>query len=195
MENSTRICTKCGIDKPITEYHRDKRAPGGLRRQCKICRCTQTMEWWYDNQERQLQRHRDYVDANRDRVREIDNERYYRNRDERLGRALAVTHARRAKAQGAEFDLTVTRAALRDLQGDACHYCQRTMDFVHTGRPWPSNKVTVDHVIPISKGGAHSLDNAVLACWSCNSRKGSGDAEVFQDSINRQSAGDAPVAS
>lgn len=194
MQNDTRTCTKCGEVKAVTEYHRDKRSPGGLRRQCKACRCSQTMEWWYDNQERQLQRHRDYVDANRDRVREIDNERYYRNRDERLDFALAITHARRAKAQGAEFDLAVTRAALRDLQGDRCHYCQCTMDFVHTGRPWPSVKATVDHVIPISKGGAHSLDNAVLACWSCNSRKGSGDAEAFQDSISGQSAGDSSVA-
>jgi 5-methylcytosine-specific restriction endonuclease McrA len=32
--------------------------------------------------------------------------------------------------------------------------------------------LTVDHVIPRSKGGKHSWDNVVIACESCNSRKG-----------------------
>lgn len=84
MEETTRTCTKCGRTKPLSEYHKDSRSPGGIRRQCKACRCTQTMDWWYANQERQLTRHREYADANRERIREVDMERYRRNRDERI---------------------------------------------------------------------------------------------------------------
>ncbi|MEM8778494.1 MAG: HNH endonuclease [Cyanobacteria bacterium P01_G01_bin.49] len=32
--------------------------------------------------------------------------------------------------------------------------------------------LTLDHVIPRSKGGKHSWDNVVTACASCNGRKG-----------------------
>ncbi len=32
--------------------------------------------------------------------------------------------------------------------------------------------LTLDHVIPRSKGGSHTWDNVVIACNSCNSRKG-----------------------
>ena len=32
--------------------------------------------------------------------------------------------------------------------------------------------LTVDHVIPISKGGKHSPNNVVPACIGCNDRKG-----------------------
>ncbi len=34
------------------------------------------------------------------------------------------------------------------------------------------SKLTLDHVIPRSKGGPHTWDNVVTACESCNSRKG-----------------------
>lgn len=33
------------------------------------------------------------------------------------------------------------------------------------------NQLTLDHVIPKSKGGKHSWDNVVIACESCNSYK------------------------
>ncbi|MGE0529080.1 MAG: HNH endonuclease, partial [Bdellovibrionales bacterium] len=33
-------------------------------------------------------------------------------------------------------------------------------------------KLTVDHVIPLSKGGRHEWTNVVTACSECNNRKG-----------------------
>ena len=40
----------------------------------------------------------------------------------------------------------------------------------------------LDHIIPITKGGLHIVENIVPACKSCNSRKGNRDAtEVFPD--------------
>ena len=41
-----------------------------------------------------------------------------------------------------------------------CHYCDKEA------------KLTLDHVIPLSKGGKHSADNVVAACGHCNSSKG-----------------------
>lgn len=42
----------------------------------------------------------------------------------------------------------------------ACAYCLRQ-----------DVKLTMDHVVPISKGGAHTVGNIVPACKSCNSKK------------------------
>nr|WP_290439438.1 HNH endonuclease [Leptolyngbya sp. 'hensonii'] len=44
--------------------------------------------------------------------------------------------------------------------GHACQYCGST------------KKLTLDHVIPKSKGGLHSWDNVVTACEPCNLKKG-----------------------
>ena len=44
-----------------------------------------------------------------------------------------------------------------------CSYCDKDLTI---------QEVTMDHVHPVSKGGATSWDNIVSACNDCNSRKG-----------------------
>jgi len=41
-----------------------------------------------------------------------------------------------------------------------CQYCGST------------HNLTLDHVVPLSRGGSHSWDNVVTACERCNQRKG-----------------------
>jgi 5-methylcytosine-specific restriction endonuclease McrA len=82
------------------------------------------------------------------------------------------THADRVQVYGAkrraakygntpiEELLTSTEwlAILADAHGH-CHYCSKEA------------KLTLDHVIPLSKGGKHSKDNVVAACLHCNASK------------------------
>jgi 5-methylcytosine-specific restriction endonuclease McrA len=59
------------------------------------------------------------------------------------------------------------RLVVLDRDGWSCHYCGL-------------DATTVDHLIPIIKGGNPlSLDNLVAACKSCNSSKGSRNAPFF----------------
>jgi len=44
-----------------------------------------------------------------------------------------------------------------------CHYCDCRI---------PLSKTTIDHVIPISKGGRNEISNLVISCLSCNVKKG-----------------------
>ena len=44
-----------------------------------------------------------------------------------------------------------------------CAYC---------GKPLTPEELTVEHVVPISRGGAKTAENVVPSCRSCNSSKG-----------------------
>ena len=54
----------------------------------------------------------------------------------------------------------VSRKNLLRRDANQCQYCGNRKD------------LTIDHIIPRSKGGKHSWNNVVIACVTCNSRKG-----------------------
>jgi len=43
-----------------------------------------------------------------------------------------------------------------------CYYC---------GRQFPPRELTLDHIVPLSRGGRSTRGNCVPACKECNSRK------------------------
>lgn len=71
-----------------------------------------------------------------------------------------------------EADLKRERQKARDLRGSqwwkrrlsrgACHYC---------GRPFSAKELTMDHVVPVSRGGKTTKGNVVPCCKECNNAK------------------------
>ena len=43
-----------------------------------------------------------------------------------------------------------------------CHYCEQ---------PTPASELTMDHIVPVARGGKSTKGNVVPACKSCNNRK------------------------
>jgi 5-methylcytosine-specific restriction endonuclease McrA len=74
----------------------------------------------------------------------------------------------------------ITRRAVFARDGWACQYCGS------------GSNLTVDHVIPRSKGGSSSWDNIVASCAPCNRRKG--DRLPKQAGMHPRSAPKAPHA-
>ncbi len=56
-----------------------------------------------------------------------------------------------------------TKRLIYDRDGGICAYC---------GKSIPYTAATLDHVIPLSKGGDSSWENLVNCCHSCNQHKG-----------------------
>ena len=57
-----------------------------------------------------------------------------------------------------------------------CHYCGKQIN--------NKDELTVDHVIPVSKGGEHAKDNFVISCKACNSEKASLNVERYTEFLN-----------
>lgn len=71
-------------------------------------------------------------------------------------------HRRRARMlAGTTEDCTARIAVL--LRERFCRWCCEFM---------PLGTATIDHVIPLARGGQHCRDNLVAACRKCNSSKG-----------------------
>jgi 5-methylcytosine-specific restriction endonuclease McrA len=61
----------------------------------------------------------------------------------------------------AHVGLTKHRLFVRDRH--VCAYC---------GGDFHEGDLTVEHIVPVSRGGQHAWTNVVTACRSCNTRKG-----------------------
>lgn len=60
----TKVCTKCGEDKPVSEYYKHKGGKNGLSARCKVCQKADSKAW---------------IERNREHRRAIQREAYARD--------------------------------------------------------------------------------------------------------------------
>ena len=79
-------------------------------------------------------------------------------------------HIRRARLAGAENSESFTLADIIERDGNECQGCHLPVDLTLV---WPDQmSKSIDHRLPISRGGEHVLANAQLMHVRCNSSKG-----------------------
>ncbi len=117
---------------------------------------------------------RQWAAANRPRVNERARARYADNREAAIERSkrwqrenprrhAARSAARRALLLGAidpSDDAAGTAAAMTALRGLPCAYCGGT------------ERIEIDHIVPLTRGGTHTASNFAPACKTCNTSKG-----------------------
>ena len=69
-------------------------------------------------------------------------------------------HVRRERARARELRKTPYFQEL--LRKGVCHYCH--------GR-FPAEELTLDHIVPVSRGGRSTRGNLVVCCRKCNAEK------------------------
>jgi 5-methylcytosine-specific restriction endonuclease McrA len=78
----------------------------------------------------------------------------------RIPKVIQLIHYDKVPRREVRF----TRRNIFHRDRNRCQYC---------GKHHRQSDLNVDHVIPLSRGGASTWDNVVCACIECNSRKGS----------------------
>lgn len=77
---------------------------------------------------------------------------------------------RRARKRQAGYE-PVSRIAVLRRDNFTCYLCGVTLTAWDSATGWVPTMATLDHVIPLAKGGAHSMDNLRACCAGCNSAK------------------------
>lgn len=145
--------------------------------------------YWQENKDRLSQKNRDWREANPERVREYSRdymraaraadpsearrrrrEQYVKDKERvaRLKREWNARHpervvemaARRRARLASAATYTVSDREAARLRNSDCYYC---------GALGPG---TIDHVVPLSRGGTHGVGNLVPCCRTCNTSKG-----------------------
>lgn len=140
-------------------------------------------EWYQENAAESRAKSLAWYHANRDRAAanrkawDAENPDYNRrwvetNRD----RHNAKKHRRRARERAA-FVEDVDPAVVYVRDGGVCWLCSRPVPRVVGDALSPS----LDHVVPLVRGGDHSYANVRLAHFVCNARKGA--REVMPNAI------------
>lgn len=126
------------------------------------------------NAERIAVRGKAYYEANKQVI--AKRVKLYAETHPDLIKSVKKSYKHRRRAQELQGMTTADFHAWAAAQEKTCHWCRiDCADSFH-----------VDHFFPLSKGGKHEAENLVIACPTCNVRKGAKDPYIFaQESFGR----------
>lgn len=162
----TKVCNVCGQTKPITDFYKN-----GLyyRPDCKACKSARDSlnhckrrasdpEAKRKHNETSSAWQRNNREAYNTNQRAYQNNKYATDSEFRMSEIIRKQLRRSAGSLSAEEWNNI----LKHFEY-ACAYCGKT------------HEITMEHIIPISKGGLTSVLNIVPACSTCNSSKNNKD--------------------
>lgn len=172
-------CIKCKQLKNKIEFPKHKASTYGIEKKCKNCKKEDRKiynesnkdkikkyanEYRLNNKNKISNYNRNYSESNRFSIRE--RQKQYRNTPK--GKAVALANC--SNRTMAVRDGDVTTAQMQNLIKNSknCFYCGKELLLFH-----------IDHYIPLSKGGRHTISNLVVSCPKCNLRKSNKLPEAY----------------
>lgn len=157
-----KICTKCKESKPSTEFFKCSSTKIGLMSICKSCHTARNLVYCAVNKDAVKKRSQEWRERNADWYRagrKIYMKKWMQDTKERDKWKRRLKNNKRRDVINRGDVPEWAWKALLDLFGGVCLKCGS------------SDCITIDHIIPISKGGAHDISNVQPLCSVCNSRK------------------------
>jgi len=185
-----KVCTKCGLSKASSGFHKRSLSKDGLMSQCKDCVNSRIKANYDKDPAKKIVKTREYHLANPEWSKEKQAAWHKENREVRY---IRVKHRlvtdpefllyRRKVQANSERKRRAIKAYTQVEHITLEQYAEKLNNF--NNMCWicemPIDKLEWDHVQPLSKGGAHTLENLKPACDKCNGRKN--DAWPFTDEM------------
>ena len=186
----TKVCKKCGIVRPKTDFYKDPKAADKLSGLCKTCQMEYQREY----------RSRVRCDAGQHNAAKIRNRRLDAKRSGTERRQMshrpaarkyaiiyrkanpekvaALAHGRRVRLRGSGGKYTAAQwFELKQTFGNVCLCCGKSEEVLRN----VGNQLVPDHIVSVAKGGSNDISNIQPLCHSrrkgslagCNNSKGS----------------------
>lgn len=184
----SKVCAKCGLEKPSHEFHKSKDGRLGLKADCKPCNSLKAKEWRIENKDKANETKRQYRAKNKEKMSQYYADRYIKNKEkvcaankrwrdknpEKVKSMIAnqraanpeshrmVQHKRRARKLecGGVLSSGLT-VKLFQLQKGLCPCCGLALE----------KNYHLDHIVPLALGGTNTDDNIQLLRAKCNQQK------------------------
>lgn len=141
-----RECRLCAEWLPVARFGPDLRSKYGIKTTCRDCAHAEAVAW----RERRPDYYIEWGRANQDR-------------------RAAANQKRRAARLERESE-TISRLEVFQRDEYWCGICDGPID---ASAKWPDPmSASLDHVVPLNRGGTHTYDNVQASHFACNCRKG-----------------------
>jgi 5-methylcytosine-specific restriction endonuclease McrA len=174
-----RQCGRCKETKPIEAFSPNKNGAFGRQSTCKACSNVMAKERWAAKKAARPPKVRPTQEETSAKAREYSAAHYAANKERKQalarewkrnnpGKMVDYNHRRRARKYAVAYEkIDAVKVAERDNWTCAlcCLSVNPALKF-----PDPGSR-SMDHIVPLVKGGAHTYDNIQLAHFLCNNLK------------------------
>lgn len=155
-----KLCKTCGETKSLELFSKCSRNSDGLQSKCKSC----FSEYYKSTAEIQKARFAEWRSNPENAERARETRRAYKASEHGRMKIKSLKSARRARERGAHLvdpDISDAFKIVTGMYGNVCMYpeCDRI-------------DIELDHVVPLSLGGTHSISNLQVLCEHHNRAKG-----------------------
>jgi 5-methylcytosine-specific restriction endonuclease McrA len=158
-----KTCCKCNITKGLIAFYRQKGRWDSLSPRCKDCAKINDRITYLKVRNVKIERQKQKYRTSDIIKRSIYSNACYIKRKESF-KKRAQDLKRRVLKKHADKTYKITALVIQQLldkYSRICVYCSKELqDF------------SVDHIIPLARGGDNSFENLAISCRSCNSSKG-----------------------
>lgn len=163
-EQDTKVCEKCRMEKPLFSFQRHKRVDGSIGRGAKCQSCRQSPlatkrtykpylknSFWVKFCANCLT-----VRPLKEFTKKLKSWGYCKDCN------TIKTTEYLARKKGSKILVSFTKKDIIKRDGLYCYLCKKLLT---------EKEATLDHIIPLARGGDHKPENIKVACLSCNSSK------------------------